>query len=380
MISKLESYLNSKPLYFDKIDFNIVKEAWEIISKEITLPYVIHIIGTNGKGSTGRFLASFLTQLNKKTLHYSSPHILEFNERIWINNQNSTDEDLDKGHEKLQKHLPLYLLERLTYFEYTTLVALVLSDKLDYLVLEAGLGGEFDATNVVKNDLTLLTTIGLDHQNFLGNTIKEITLTKVKSCDNRIIVGYQQDSDVYNYIRELFENNREIIFLKSKNIDSSNYNNNMPAYLENNLKHTLFTLKYLNLPIKDFNLPTLFGRYQNITNNITIDVGHNPLAAKVISKELENSSKKIDLIYNSYEDKDYKNVLKILKNHINKIYIIPCDDKRVVDIDILKITIEKLDIPYDDFSIDKINSDDNYLVFGSFLVVEEFLKQFNYDK
>ena len=71
-----------------------------------------------------------------------------------------------KAHHKLQSILTKELLEKLTYFEYTTLLALYLSDQEDYLVLEAGLGGEFDATNVVKNDLTIVTTLGLDHQNF----------------------------------------------------------------------------------------------------------------------------------------------------------------------------------------------------------------------
>ena len=80
----LEAFLDLKTLYYDKIDFNTIKIAWEFVRLYVKLPYVIHIVGTNGKGSTGRFLASYLHQSNYKTLHYSSPHILKFNERIWI--------------------------------------------------------------------------------------------------------------------------------------------------------------------------------------------------------------------------------------------------------------------------------------------------------
>ena len=77
--------------------------------------------------------------------------------RIWINGKDSTDLELDFGHEKLQNILSPELLDKLTYFEYTTLLGLLLSSERDYVVLEAGLGGEFDATNVVKNDLSVLT-------------------------------------------------------------------------------------------------------------------------------------------------------------------------------------------------------------------------------
>ena len=72
----------------------------------------------------------------------------------------------------------LIFYKKLTYFEYTTLLAFYLSKDFDYLVLEAGLGGEFDATNVVENNLSLITTIGLDHQSFLGNTVREIAMTQ----------------------------------------------------------------------------------------------------------------------------------------------------------------------------------------------------------
>ena len=94
------------------------------------------------------FLASYLSKKSFKTVHYSSPHILKFNERIWLDGRDSSDLELEIAHKTLQDILDTYLLEKLTYFEYTTLLALVLSSSLDYLVLEAGLGGEFDATNV----------------------------------------------------------------------------------------------------------------------------------------------------------------------------------------------------------------------------------------
>jgi dihydrofolate synthase/folylpolyglutamate synthase len=164
--ANLAQFLEFKTLYYDKIDFTTVKSSWDLLSQKISLPFVIHIVGTNGKGSTGRFLSHYLNKSNFKVLHYSSPHIIKFNERIWINGSDVSDEILESAHVFLQKLYPINLLEKLTYFEYTTLLSLYLSKDCDYLVLEAGLGGEFDATNVVLNDLSLITTIDLDHHSF----------------------------------------------------------------------------------------------------------------------------------------------------------------------------------------------------------------------
>ena len=106
----LEEFLEHKTLYYDKIDFTIVKSSWDLLSKKITLPFVIHIVGTNGKGSTGRFLAHYLHKKDYKVLHYSSPHIMKFNERIWINGNDVSDENLQDAHKFLQELYPIDLL------------------------------------------------------------------------------------------------------------------------------------------------------------------------------------------------------------------------------------------------------------------------------
>ncbi len=367
MAQNLNSFLEHKSLYYDKIDYSIVNRAWQVLEAYVKIPYVIHIIGTNGKGSTGRFLSDILNQKGFDTLHYSSPHIVEFNERIWINGENSSNEELESAHNKLQEVFDDEILSKLTYFEYTTLLALYLSSSRDYLVLEAGLGGEFDATNVVKNDLTLVTPIGLDHQNFLGNTIEEITHTKVRSCDNTMIVASQINKEVYTEL-EIYKEKRKVLFVEDFEIDTSTFD--LPEYLKNNLKHSLSVLKYLGLEYKKFAFPKLFGRCQSLNEKITIDVGHNTLAANVIKEHFMN--KKVTLVYNSYNDKDYKGVLKLLSPIIKSVEIIKLDDQRIVDKDSLIKVCEELKLKYSDF--DAIDSHKEYLVFGSFLVVEEFLR------
>ena len=378
----LEEFLEHKTLYYDKIDFTIVKSSWDLLSKKITLPFVIHIVGTNGKGSTGRFLAHYLHKKDYKVLHYSSPHIMKFNERIWINGNDVSDENLQDAHKFLQELYPIDLLSKLTYFEYTTLLAFYLSKDFDYLVLEAGLGGEFDATNVVENNLSLITTIGLDHQSFLGNTVSEIAATKMRSVDNKMLIGYQVFDEViktaYKVKEQILEQrNRNIEIIEIKEFEKYNINDKFASYLKRNLHLVITCLNELKIDIDLtlFDDVKLFGRCQKLRSNITIDVGHNPLATHVIVKEFEN--KKITLIYNSYKDKDYEEVLKILKPIIKKIVIIPLEDKRIVEKSSLEKVIKQLNLLNDETI--KIEENEEYLVFGSFLVVENFLTLIGYD-
>ncbi len=371
----LKTFLDNKTLYYDKIDYKIISLSWDILKEYIKLPYVIHIVGTNGKGSTGRYIASFLNQLNHKVLHYTSPHILKFNERIWINGKDSSDEQLESGHKRLQSILPLDILNKLTYFEYSTLLALYLSDKFDYIVLEAGLGGEFDATNVVINDLTVVPSIGLDHIEFLGDSIEKIATTKLKSCDNRYIINSELP-EVLKLKDTILKDKEEI------KIDDFSVNGfksylleekQLPLYLQKNLSLALRVVYYLlpDFNIKLLKLARLNGRYEKVDDNIIIDVGHNLLAAEVIYNEIKD--KKIVLVYNSYKDKQFKQILEIFKPIIKEVQIIECNDNRMVSKDLLYKCCNNLDIKVIDFNILKIKKEETYLVFGSFKVVEEFL-------
>jgi len=364
-------FLNNKTLFYDKIDYEIIYKSWEILKEHIKLPYIIHIVGTNGKGSTGRYIASFLKQNNKTVLHYSSPHILKFNERIWINGKDSNEFELQNAHEKLQNILDTYLLEKLTYFEYTTLMAFILSSNLNYLVLEAGLGGEFDATNVVPNNITVVPSIGLDHIEFLGNTIIKIASTKLRSCDNKYILGLDMHDDVHIVKKDILKNKKELLI--KKNIELPKNSHKLPRYLKNNLILALNVLISLKEDIKKLQLPLLQARCQKITQNITIDVGHNILAASVLLEEFIN--KKIILIYNSYEDKDYQSIIKKFKPILKEIQVIPCNDVRMCDKNKIYNICSKFNIKCTDFKYSNINTNMNYLVFGSFKVVEEFLKE-----
>jgi dihydrofolate synthase/folylpolyglutamate synthase len=378
----LQTYLNAKPIFYDKIDYARFPTIYKKIKHYFNISKTIHIIGTNGKGTTGRFLASALHLLGFNVGHYASPHILRFNERIWLNGEDISDDKLEEAHKKLQTILTKKDANSLSYFEYTTLLAYMIFNSCDYVVLEAGLGGEHDATAVSPKILTLLTPVDIDHEAFLGETIKEIAITKLNAVQNNLIIANQRYNEVVDIAKKLAEEKR-ITFYHVDNLlgkeDLEKIKNiskklQLVKYLEQNLSLAISALKFLGIDYeeKHFSGAKLFARLTNFKENIIIDVGHNILASKSIYDAL--NSKKYILIYNSYKDKNYKEILQILKPIIQEVHIIKVDDARMVDEKKLKDIISKSGLIYKDFT--KCEKDKNYLVFGSFSVVETFLKTY----
>ncbi len=376
---KLEPFLAQKPLYYKEIDYARFPKIWEKYKHAFTLPKIIHIIGTNGKGSTGRFLAHYLWKSGVRVGHYTSPHIRNFNERIWINGKNADDALLEKHHQKLQKLLTPEESSALSYFEYTTLLAVSLFQELDFIVLEAGLGGEYDATAVFPKDLTIVTPIGIDHEAFLGTTIEQIAKTKLNAVEKFAILG-KQDKAVYRLAKEYarkkgIEFFRYTFFYTKEEMAKARRTIRaigLPSFFVDNLLLGLTAAKFFGYEIKwrEMEDVTLFGRMQKIAPNITVDVGHNPLAAKAILQSYKKE--KLVLVYNSYNDKDYLKILEILKPIIKRVEILPIYNQRIEDQAKLEKAIASLNIPWREFDV--CSDDENYLVFGSFAVVEEFLK------
>jgi dihydrofolate synthase/folylpolyglutamate synthase len=366
-------FLNRKPLFYKKIDLERMPKTYNLIKNKINIPPVIHIIGTNGKGSTGRFLAHTLLKKGFSVGHYTSPHIMEFNERIWINGKNIDDETLETIHQKLQKMLPESVINSLSYFEYTTLLAALAFEGLDYVIMEAGLGGEFDATNVFPKKISLITTIDYDHQAFLGNTIEEIASTKLNSIEKEAIMGKQIHKEIENVKWKMENEGKKIYdylkFFEKDEIEKLKKDFKYAPFLFDNYLLAMSFLKKekIDFDIKDLDDLTLPGRMQEIEKDLWIDVGHNPLAARAITKTLP---KKVNLVYNTYSDKDYEEILKILKPKINKLYLINVNNERIENAENIKKTAKKLGIETEEFKEIK----KPMLVFGSFSVIEEFLK------
>lgn len=377
----LESFLAQKPLYYKEIDYTRFPRIWERYRSHFNLPRIIHIIGTNGKGSTGRFLAHYLWKIGLDTGHYTSPHILRFNERIWHNGANVDDDTLEAHHQKLQRMLDPTDSEAMSYFEYTTLLAVSVLEKCDYLILEAGLGGEHDATAVFDKDLTLVTPIGIDHESFLGDSLEAIARTKLNAIRKFAILG-KQEKPVYKLAKSYAEKRgidffRYTFFFTKEEMAKARRTIralSLPSFFVDNMLLGLAGAKFFGFDIKWKLMEDLqlFGRAQQILPNVMIDVGHNPLAAKALAETVKK--RQIVLVYNSYADKDYRQILEIFRPVIKRVEILPIYNQRIESQEKLQETIRSLGIPFCEF--EEIDPKENYLVFGSFAVVEEFLKHY----
>ena len=380
----IRDFLNTKPLFYTKFDPNRIIKAYQLIKDKIKHPKRVHIIGTNGKGSTGRALAFLAYKSGLTVAHFTSPHIFDFTERFWINNSFASIDSLNRSHKKLIKMLGSKVAVSLSYFEYQTLLAFVLFEDVDLQVIEAGLGGEYDATSVVDYNLTIFTPIGLDHSDFLGNSLKEVATSKLKAMSSINLIAKQKD-EVIEIAKEIAKKRGAKLYLFDDLIDSINLEQlqniakkkAFADYLVQNIALSLMGLDILDIKynINNLNNLKLFGRFYKLMPNVTIDVGHNSLAAKAIYNTLTS---KVDLIFNILSDKDAKEVLTILKPKINRLHIIKLDNKRATKLETLTKILEELKIDYDFFD-GNLDKDRNYLVFGSFYVVEKFLKMVGVD-
>jgi len=377
----LNNFLELKPLYYKEIDHKRVYVAYGLLKPHVKRPITMHIVGTNGKGSTGRIISHLAYKSGLSVGHYSSPHILKFNERIWIDGNDASDEVLEEAHHKLFGILGQSLSEALSYFEYTTLLAFIIFENCDLMILEAGLGGEFDATNVCDKELSIITPIGLDHQAFLGETIEEIAGTKIRSIQKKVLLAPQVYDEVIEIAKIISEEKGAKLFLNGKlemrneKLQKIAQAKRWAKYLISNTTVAMRALDILDIHYDVNNLMDLelFGRFYALTENIRIDVGHNPLAARAIEKALD---KKIVLIYNSLDDKDYEEVLRTLKPKIKRVEIIKIDSQRATTLELIEKALDTVGLDYSYFE-NKIEEYENYLVFGSFYVIEEFLKQRN---
>ena len=379
-----KTFIHNKPLYYKEIDHQRVHQAYALLQPHIRRPLTIHVVGTNGKGSTGRIMATLLHEEGKRVGHFSSPHILQFNERIWIEGDDVSDEVLEDVHKRLYTILGQKISDALSYFEYTTLLALVATQNMDVMILEAGLGGEFDATNVVKKELSVITPIGLDHQDFLGDSIEEIARTKLNSMDKKVLLARQIYDEVYTITKEISIEKKTTFYHVKKEENSVllalTESLSWAYYLYENTLLSLQALDILSLPyrLNSLRKVALFGRFYALLPNVTIDVGHNLLASKTLVKALKKKyiSEKVILVYNSLNDKNYEAILRDFKPLIKHVEIINIDSSRVIELTKLEDTLKRLEIEYKNFIF--LNENDKYFIFGSFYVVEAFLKKINH--
>ncbi|MDC3067659.1 bifunctional folylpolyglutamate synthase/dihydrofolate synthase [Paracoccaceae bacterium] len=326
---------------------------------ERALPPVIHVAGTNGKGSTIAMIKAALKSFGLKTHVYTSPHLVKFNERIEIAGKRISDHKLNSLLEECEK---INNSNPITFFEITTCAAFLAfaREYADYTLLEVGLGGEFDATNVVKRPLlSIITPISLDHKEYLGDSLDKIALAKagIIKRDTPVIISKQKQR-VMNLLQlHCKKMKSEVIWssdyekmLSRKKYFRINKNGEFLEFPFPNLEGThqvvnattaITALLHLNIPQKNIcdglrevywparlqkiekgKLFDLIRGYNN-KNELWIDGGHNEEASKSLQESMSNKDKdKFHIIYGSLKNKDYDSFLGNMSRVANTLCVV----------------------------------------------------------
>jgi dihydrofolate synthase/folylpolyglutamate synthase len=205
-LNQFISYERTQPAHYspETLSLDRVNQLLDRLGRPDRSFRSIHIAGTKGKGSTAAMIESSLRAAGYRTGLYTSPHLHTFRERIRIDNENITQEDFAALVDALEPHITA--VEGLTWFEIVTALAFThfAQSKIDVAVLEVGLGGRFDATNVVTPIVSVITSLSLDHMNLLGNTIEQIAFEKAGVIKLRIpIVSAPQRPEAWDVIRRV---------------------------------------------------------------------------------------------------------------------------------------------------------------------------------
>ncbi len=318
---------------------NIKKLLKKINNPEKSLK-CIHVAGTNGKGSVCAMISSVLQEAGYKVGMYTSPHLEDFRDRFFINNKKISKKDVVRCFLKVKK-----FIDEQTFFEVITAMAfLYFKGKVDFLVLEVGLGGRLDATNVVKPLVSVITNVDIEHTDFLGKSIEKIAYEKAGIIKENIPVVTAAKGKPLLVIKKICKNRNSRLFINKKykksngKFDIGHYKNlklnlNGNFQLEN-ASITVTTIDVLNqyykLKIKKIKnglkKVKWAGRFEFINKNTLVDCAHNPAALKVLTKELKNLKKekkfkKLILIIGILNDKDIKKMIKIIEPFSDKIIL-----------------------------------------------------------
>tara|TARA_R110000823_G_scaffold295431_1_gene414633 strand:- start:114566 stop:115795 length:1230 start_codon:yes stop_codon:yes gene_type:complete len=281
----------------------------------------VHVAGTNGKGSSSHMLASVFQSAGYKVGLYTSPHLKSFTERIRINGQPIPEQYVVDFVARIQ---PTIDEIHPSFFEMTVAMAFdyFAEEQVDIAIIEVGLGGRLDSTNIITPELSLITNIGFDHMDMLGNTLQEIAFEKAGVIKRNIpvVIGESQNETTSVFTKKAKEMNSELVFADQEPLNTSEYSLDLPgAYQAKNIKGVLASVNVLRnkgwkiseeaLAHGLANVRTqtgLKGRWQILSEApLTVcDTGHNKEAFDYIIPQIESCSfEKLYMVLGFVNDK-----------------------------------------------------------------------------
>lgn len=312
----------------------------------------IHIAGTNGKGSTSHMLAAILQTAGYKTGLYTSPHLQDFRERIKVNGAMCSEEFVVRFTERIQ---PLIAELQPSFFEITVAMAFswFAEQQVDIAVIETGLGGRLDSTNIIQPELSIITNIGWDHMNLLGNTLEAIAGEKAGIIKPNIpvVIGEASGSIAKVFTQKAEQEGSTLIFAQAiRQIENVRYNHrHLQINIQHQEKHSDYLLDLNGLyqtknllgvlaaidilqtkgwKINDAQIKSalqqvkpltgLYGRWDIIQESplVVLDVGHNEDGIQQIIHQLNHTNyKQLHIVTGMVKDKDVDKVLTLLPKH-----------------------------------------------------------------
>ena len=369
--------------------------------------------GTNGKGSTCAILESIYMEAGYRVGCYTSPHFIHFNERIKMLADPVSDELICEAFTKIEsvrKDISL------TYFEYGTIAAMMIfaDADLDIAILEVGLGGRLDAVNIFDSDCAIVTSIDLDHMDYLGDTREAIGFEKAgiyRAYKNAICGDFSPPQSLIKHCESIHAQLKIIgkDFSYEVHHDSfdflidSSFVMNVPLpklqgdFQLANATNALMAVKLLEdqLPLTETAIQQgiakalLPGRFQVVKLNpsLILDVAHNPQAAQSLSRNLKAHavSGKTIAIFSILRDKDIWGVIEALSNDIDSWYIAKIQNERAADIEMMSqairevnssshlVSFKNIQEAYQ-FASKEVTRNDRIIIFGSFYTVADIMK------
>ncbi|MFY7742028.1 MAG: bifunctional folylpolyglutamate synthase/dihydrofolate synthase [Flavobacterium sp.] len=288
----------------------------------------IHVAGTNGKGSTSSLLASVLQEAGYKVGLYTSPHLKDYRERIKINGNEITEEFVT---DFISKHKSFFESHQLSFFEMTVGLAFdyFVHEKVDIAIIEVGMGGRLDSTNIITPLISIITNIGLDHTQFLGNTLKAIAFEKAGIIKPKIpvVIGEFTTETKPVFVKKASETNSQFYFA-SELVNDTYPTTLLGDYQIQNRKTVMQSIRILQQQnefiISEENIKKGFlnviqntglaGRWQQLGENpkIICDTAHNKHGLSVVLKQLEKQKfEKLHIVLGVVNDKDLTEILPL---------------------------------------------------------------------
>lgn len=341
-MNKIEQWMNSRIGLNFRSGLDRMEQAVSLLGRPDKVYPILHVTGTNGKGSTIAFLRQLLMAHGKKVGTFTSPHMISIHDRICIGDQPISDEDFTRIGQEVQQmeQTLLQTQDQLSYFEIICLMALLYfkEQAVDVVLLEVGIGGLLDTTNVVTGEIAVITSVGLDHQETLGGTIAEIAQQKagIFKKGKKAVVGplpaeatavcqdraEQLDVDLHAFQNDFgleqdrFWNENVDLVLPSLGLKGDYQRENAAVALEAFLLYMEsldeeVDMEQVKHALQETRWP---GRLELFGDQVYLDGAHNPHAMlRLIEFANSLAGKRVKILFGALKRKDYRGMLQTLQ-------------------------------------------------------------------